>query len=126
MNVNGKKMKIKNNDVAVVAVGQELSHYEKFRLGKLDGKRFAENKGGNLAIGFFFGLIGSGIVYLTSDQSPSYMAAQGDNKMIMNDPAYLEGYSKGAASKVGGQALIGTGISIAALWALVFSATSSY
>lgn len=105
---SGKISEIKNIDVNLVALGQDLTAIEKYNLGVLDGKRYAQNKGGNLALGFFTGIIGTGIVYLTSDQVPSPSAQLGPNKLIVNDPDYSRGYSKGAKSKSGGNALIGT------------------
>lgn len=108
------KFKIKNKDVLIVGFNQELTQAEKYRLGILDGKRFAENKGGNLALGFLTGLIGTLIVYVTSEQMPGYQAMNGPNKAVVNDMEYVRGYEKGARQKSGGQALIGTGILVAA------------
>lgn len=108
------KVKIKNKDVLIIGFNQELTPAEKYRLGILDGKRFAENKGGNIALGFFTGLIGTLVVYLTSEQMPSYQAMNGPNKVIVNDMDYVRGYEKGARQKSGGNALIGTGILVAA------------
>jgi len=108
---NGEEtLKISNDNVTLVSFAQELKDMEKYQLGILDGKRYAKNKGGNLLIGMFFGLIGTGIVYIASDQYPSAEASIGPNKTILNDANYIRGYSKGAKSKSGGQALIGTGI----------------
>ena len=98
----------------IIGFNQELAPAEKYRLGILDGKRFAENKGGNIALGFFTGLIGTLVVYLTSEQMPSYQAMNGPNKAIVNDMDYVRGYEKGARQKSGGNALIGTGILVAA------------
>lgn len=108
------EIKIKNKDVVIVGFNQELTPAEKYRLGILDGKRYAENKGGNLAIGFFFSLVGTLIVYVTSEQIPGYQAMSGPNKAIVNDMDYVRGYEKGARQKSGGNALIGTGILVAA------------
>ena len=104
-------VQVKNADVSLVAIGQELTSGEKMKLGILDGKRYAKNKGGNLAVGFFFGLIGTAIVYASSDQMPSYKATEGPNKALVDDANYLLGYSKGAKKKSGGNALIGAAIS---------------
>ena len=103
-------LKIKNNEIGLIALAQELTAAEKYQLGILDGKRYALNKGGNLAVGFFFGLIGTAVVYVSSDQLPSYQAANGAQKAIANDINYIQGYEKGARSKSGSQALIGNGI----------------
>lgn len=101
-------IRINNMDVNLVAVNQDMTPGEKMRLGILDGKRYAKNKGGNLAVGLFFGLIGTAVVYIASDQMPSWEASTGPNKAIVNDSDYMAGYSKGAKSKSGGQALIGS------------------
>ena len=123
--VAGETIKIKNSDIGVIGVGRDLSETEKYRLGVLDGKRFAENKGGNLAVGFLFGLLGTAVVYLTSEQSPSFKAAAGPNKAIVNDINYMRGYEKGAKAKSGGQALIGTAIWAGLIIVLISSATAA-
>lgn len=112
---NGSSLKIHNEEVNLVAVSQEMTSGEKYRLGILDGKRYAKNKGGNFAIGLFFGLIGTAIVYVSSDQMPSYEAMNGSNKALVNEVDYLRGYEKGAKAKSGGKALIGTLISVGIL-----------
>ena len=89
-------IKILNDDITIITVGQELSDFEKLSLGELDGKRYAKRKGGNIVLGFFTGLIGTGIVYLTSSQYPSFEAMNGPNKAIVDDPVYLKGFEKGA------------------------------
>ena len=109
-----KVVRVSNYDVVMVSFAQELSDFEKMKLGELDGKRYAKRKGGNIALGFFTGLIGTGIVYLTSSQYPGFEAMNGSNKAIVGDPAYIEGYEKGAKAKSGGNALIGT-----AAWVLL-------
>lgn len=115
-------IKILNDDITIITVGQELSDFEKLSLGELDGKRYAKRKGGNIVLGFFTGLIGTGIVYLTSSQYPSFEAMNGPNKAIVDDPVYLKGFEKGARAKSGGNALIGT----AAWVALVLVAAAGY
>lgn len=115
-------IKILNDDITIITVGQELSDFEKLSLGELDGKRYAKRKGGNIVLGFFTGLIGTGIVYLTSSQYPSFEAMNGPNKAIVDDPVYLKGFEKGARAKSGGNALIGT----AAWVALVLLAAAGY
>lgn len=112
---NGSSLKIHNEEVNLVAVSQEMTSGEKYRLGILDGKRYAKNKGGNFAIGLFFGLIGTAIVYVSSDQMPSYEAMNGSNKALVNEVDYLRGYEKGAKAKSGGKALIGTLVSVGIL-----------
>ena len=102
------KIRIKNSEVSYVVIGQELSAMEKMSLGELDGKRYAKRAGGNVILGFFTGLIGSGIVYLTSNQTPSFEAMAGPNKAIVNDAMYVNGYIKGAKNKSTQNALIGT------------------
>ena len=104
-----------NSLVHLVAVDQDLSDMEKYQLGVLDGKRYAKNKGGNFAVGFFFSLLGTAVVYLTSDQYPSYEASLGPNKEILDDANYVNGYNKGAKSKSGGSAATGALIWIALL-----------
>ena len=37
---------IKNSQINLIAISQNLTEQEKFQLGKLDGKRYAKNKGG--------------------------------------------------------------------------------
>jgi len=101
-------IKVENKEVAMVAVAQDMTSGEKYRLGMLDGKRYAINKGGNFAVGFFAGLIGTAIVYVSSEQMPSNNAINGSNKAIVDDANYLLGYSKGAKSKAGKNALLGT------------------
>ena len=123
--VAGETIKVKNDDIGLIAVGKELSETEKYRLGVLDGKRYAENKGGNLAVGFFFGIIGTAVVYLTSEQSPSFKAIAGPNKAVVDDINYLRGYEKGAKAKSGGQALIGTAIWTGLLIIAITSATAA-
>ncbi|WP_445383248.1 hypothetical protein [Robiginitalea sp. IMCC43444] len=113
-------IRIKNADVTLVAIGQELTSGEKMKLGILDGKRYAKNKGGNLAVGFFFGLIGTAVVYASSDQMPSYKATEGPNKALVDDTDYLLGYARGAKKKSGGNALIGSAISFG-LFAIIAS-----
>ena len=115
-------IKTLNDDITIITVGQELSDFEKLSLGELDGKRYAKRKGGNIVLGFFTGLIGTGIVYLTSSQYPSFEAMNGPNKAIVDDPVYLKGFEKGARAKSGGNALIGT----AAWVALVLLAAAGY
>jgi len=101
-------IKVSNNDVVIISIGQDLTDMEKFRLGKLDGKRYAKNKVGNWATGFFFSILGTGIVYLTSNQLPSYKAMLGANKPIVDDMNYIMGYEKGAKNTSGSMALYGT------------------
>ena len=108
-------IKILNDDITIITVGHELSDFEKLSLGELDGKRYAKRKGGNIVLGFFTGLIGTGIVYLTSSQYPSFEAMNGPNKAIVDDPVYLKGFEKGARAKSGGNALIGTAAFLAFL-----------
>ena len=110
----GKK-RVRNKDVVIVGFSQELTQSETYQLGVLDGKRYAENKGGNMLLGFLFPLLGTVAVYLTSDQSPGYEAMAGPNKAIVNDINYLRGYEKGATAKSGGNALIGAVIAVAAI-----------
>ena len=117
---DSKVVRISNDDIGIVSFAQELSDFEKMKLGELDGKRYAKRKGGNIALGFFTGLIGTGIVYLTSSQYPAYEAMNGSNKAIIGDPAYIEGYEKGARAKSGGNALIGT-----AAWVLLLLLASA-
>ena len=119
-------VKVANNRVNVVVVGQDMTDIEKYRLGKLDGKRYAKNKGGNFAVGFFFGLIGAGVVYLTADQMPSYEAAMGPNKAIVNDANYMRGYEKGAQAKSGGNALLGTAVWVGLIILAAVGTTSYY
>lgn len=104
-----------NSLVSLVAVDQEMSEAEKYQLGVLDGKRYAKHKGGNFAVGFFFSLLGTAVVYLTSDQYPSMEASLGPNKEIVGDASYMNGYNKGATSKSGGSALSGSLLWIALL-----------
>lgn len=99
---------IRNSLVNLVAVDQELSSAEKYMLGVLDGKRYAKNKGGNFAVGFFFSLLGTAIVYATSDQYPAMEASLGPNNALIDDANYIMGYNKGARAKSGGKALIGS------------------
>ena len=106
--IDDKIEKISNLDVGLVSFQEEISDMEKYRLGELDGQRYAKNKGGNIAIGFLVSIVGTGIVYLTSDQSPSVESMLGPNKAIVNDPNYIDGYSKGARSKSTSNAAIGT------------------
>ena len=110
----GRKV-VLNSLVSLVAVDQEMSESEKYQLGVLDGKRYAKNKGGNFAVGFFFSLLGTAVVYLTSDQYPSMEASLGPNKEIIGDASYMNGYNKGATSKSGGSALTGSLVWIALL-----------
>lgn len=112
VNTKDGKMKIENSEVKIVGFSQELSEAEKYRLGRLDGKRYAINKGGNLALGFLFPVLGTILVYVTSEQDPSYKAIAGKNKAIINDMNYIRGYEKGARKKSGSQALIGAGVAV--------------
>ena len=115
---NEGKIKINNDDISIISFGQELTDEEKYRLGILDGKRYAKRKGGNVLLGFFFGLLGTGIVYLTSSQYPTFEASIGSNKTIIGDSAYVAGFEKGARQRSGGNALIGT-----AAWVVLVAVT---
>ena len=108
------KVKIKNNEVVIAGFNQELLPVEKYRLGVLDGKRYAQNQNGNLALGILTGPLGVIIVYLTSEQMPALDAINGANKAIVDDMDYVLGYEKGARQKSGGKALLGTAIAAAA------------
>ncbi|MDA9595663.1 hypothetical protein N9R90_00685 [Flavobacteriaceae bacterium] len=108
------KVKIKNNEVVIAGFNQELLPVEKYRLGVLDGKRYAQNQNGNLALGILTGPLGVIIVYLTSEQMPALDAINGANKAIVDDMDYVRGYEKGARQKSGGKALLGTAIAAAA------------
>ena len=74
----------------MVSVGQDMTDFEKLSLGELDGKRYAKRKGGNIVLGFFTGLIGTGIVYLTSSQYPSLEAMNGPNKEQKRKKRFLK------------------------------------
>ncbi len=115
---NEGKVKVKNDNVSIISFSQDLTDAEKYRLGVLDGKRYAKRKGGNIVVGILFGLIGTGVVYLTSSQYPSFEASVGANKAIVGDPAYVAGYEKGARQRSGSNALIGT-----AAWVLTAALT---
>jgi hypothetical protein len=117
--ISGKRV-IKNSKVQQVAFDQELTESEKYALGMLDGKRYAQNKAGNIAVGFLFGIVGSAIVYATSDQVPSAKAQLGENKILVDDLSYRLGYSKGARKVSGGNSLIGA----AAATALIIATLS--
>tara|TARA_B100001059_G_C17715539_1_gene517777 strand:+ start:380 stop:925 length:546 start_codon:yes stop_codon:yes gene_type:complete len=108
------KVKIKNNEVVIAGFNQELLPVEKYRLGVLDGKRYAQNQNGNLALGFLTGPLGVIIVYLTSEQMPALDAINSTNKAIVDDMDYVQGYEKGARQKSGGKALLGSAIAAAA------------
>ena len=114
----GKRV-IKNSKVQQVAFDQELTESEKYALGMLDGKRYAQNKGGNIAVGFLFGIVGSAIVYATSDQMPSSEAQLGENKILVDDLSYRQGYSKGARKVSGGNSLIGAAAATALIIAIL-------
>lgn len=105
-NANGLT-KIKNNYISIIGINQELTAAEKYQLGILDGKRYAKNKGGNLAVGFFLGLIGTAIVYLSSEQLPSQSLVSNENNLIVNDIYYIRGYEKGSRKKSATNALLG-------------------
>lgn len=105
-NANGLT-KIKNNRISIIGINQELTDAEKYQLGILDGKRYAKNKGGNLAVGFFLGLIGTAVVYLSSEQLPSQSLASNKNNLIVNDIYYIRGYEKGSRKKSTTNALLG-------------------
>ncbi len=105
-NANGLT-KIKNNRISIIGINQELTDAEKYQLGILDGKRYAKNKGGNLAVGFFLGLIGTAVVYLSSEQLPSQSLVSNENNLIANDIYYIRGYEKGSRKKSTTNALLG-------------------
>ena len=105
-NANGLT-KIKNNRISIIGINQELTDAEKYQLGILDGKRYAKNKGGNLAVGFFLGLIGTSVVYLSSEQLPSQFLVSNENNLIANDIYYIRGYEKGSRKKSTTNALLG-------------------
>lgn len=105
-NANGLT-KIKNNRISIIGINQELTDAEKYQLGILDGKRYAKNKGGNLAVGFFLGLIGTAVVYLSSEQLPSQSLVSNENNLIVNDIYYIRGYEKGSRKKSTTNALLG-------------------
>lgn len=105
-NANGLT-KIKNNRISIIGINQELTDAEKYQLGILDGKRYAKNKGGNIAVGFFLGLIGTAVVYLSSEQLPSQSLVSNENNLIANDIYYIRGYEKGSRKKSTTNALLG-------------------
>ena len=109
---NGNEV-INNSRISLIAISQNLTEQEKFLLGKLDGKRYAKNKGGNLILGLLTGLIGTAIVYVSSEQMPSLEASLGANKKIVDDPSYISGFTKGAKIKSTSKAFIGTLIWVA-------------
>ena len=120
------KIRVNNKDVVIAGFSQELTQAERYALGRLDGKRYAENQLGNMLVGFLFPLLGTVVVYLTSDQSPSFEALAGPNQAVVNDINYIRGYEKGASAKSGGNALIGAVISIAAAILLLSSVDDVY
>ena len=114
--IDEKNHSISHRDILGVVFGQEPTAEEKYKLGKLDGKRFAKNKTGNLLFGTV-SLITGGLpillIYATSKQSPHSDGITEKNKLIIDDEHYLKGYKRGAKSTSTWEAvkggLIGTG-----------------
>lgn len=102
------RRRISTAEVGLVSFQEELSELEKFKLGELDGRRFATNSAGNFAIGALFGVVGAAIVYSTAEQTPTFMLYNGPNKGIVDDASYLRGYAKGSRIASGESALIGS------------------
>jgi hypothetical protein len=101
---------IKNKDILSLTFDQELTSNEKYRLGFLDGKRYARNQMGNLILGIPSSLIIGApilIIYLTSNQKPHNLGITEKNKLIIDDLDYLKGYKKGARQKSALKALEG-------------------
>ena len=48
------KIRVNNKDVVIAGFSQELTQAERYALGRLDGKRYAENQLGNMLVGFLF------------------------------------------------------------------------
>ena len=119
-NVDGL-IKVKNKQISIIGINQELTAAEKYQLGILDGKRYAKNKGGNLAVGFFLGLIGTAVVYLSSEQLPSDSTMVGDNKLIIDDIYYIRGYEKGSRKKSTSNAFLGAITSTVAVTVLALN-----
>ena len=108
--VEGDVVRVNNYDVLVVGFEHELEEQNhKYRLGFLDGKRYAKNKAGNFIVGFSFILVGTIIVYVASSQYPSDRARSlSANKILFDDPIYLQGYQRGAKATSGRLAIVGT------------------
>lgn len=112
-------VKVKNENVGLVAFSDSLTERELYRLGELDGKRFATGTGANFMVGFVFGIIGTAIVYASAGQEPSKKVKQGRKSNIVDDINYREGYERGSNRKSGNSALSGTVSSLAILIVLL-------
>ena len=117
--IDEKNHSINHRDELGVVFGQEPTSEEKYKLGKLDGKRFAKNQTGNLLFGTV-SLITGGlpilIIYATSRQSPHNDGITEENKLIIDDEHYLRGYKRGAKSKSTWEAVKGGLIGAGALF----------
>ena len=117
--VDNKNYSIVNKDVLGVVFDQELTPEEKYKLGYLDGKRFAKNQTGN----FLFGTISLltmglpiAIVYVTSKQVPHSNGLTAKNTLIIDDENYLRGYKRGAKAKSTFEAFKGGLVGLGALF----------
>lgn len=114
-------VKVKNENVGIVAFSDSLTERELYRLGELDGKRFATGQGANFMVGFVFGIIGTAIVYGSGGQEPSKKVKQGRDSNIIEDINYREGYARGSSRTSGSSALTGTIVSLAGLLIALFA-----
>ncbi len=113
LNENNEKVKIKNDDVLLVGFAQEISAYEKYQLGLLDGKRANKKRDfGNALVGVLLGIIGAGIVYISSNKIPFEADVLPENVKLINDFNYQQGFKKGAKKQAGNAALVGTLVGI--------------
>ena len=129
INVDTYIKSIKNRDILYVTFDQGLTSKEKYRLGFLDGKRFARNQMGNLLLGMpsiFFAGAPLLFIYATSNQKPYNLGINEKNKLIIDDLEYLKGYKKGARQKSALKALEGGLYGILALLGVVLVGLSSF
>lgn len=127
INVDTYIKSIKNRDILYVTFDQGLTSNEKYRLGFLDGKRFARNQMGNLLLGMpSIFLAGAPLlfIYATSNQKPYNLGINKENKLIIDDPDYLKGYKRGAKQKSVLRALEGGAYGVLIIAIILFSGPS--
>ncbi len=123
-NENGKRIRVKNDDVLLVGFAQELPAQKRYRLGLLDGKRAGNKRAfthgvlGFLTSVIAGGIVTVGVVYLTSKRVPTEKDVLPENVKLLDDYYYNEGFRIGARNKAAAHAGIGVGTALVTIIAL--------